>query len=387
MDYGSLTDQINQTVSSGVSAGTEWNNVPGGLDKVSASAKGYAWGFGSGKVWICQLPCTGTWKEVPTPEAPRDVIADDNQVYVLLQNKMAMKSADNTDEWIAVNLPDGISKLISTASYIWGQAGDQKYKLPKPGMTGNWIPVKDDLNVVVTSASSKHLYGVKDGQAMVTDEAMQTSWSVIPEFGGKYSAIYGEADETAIYGIDAQNSLQRCMNGKCTTVNTQGYTPQNITIEPKSKQVWMTSTTPGKSGNIFNQNVVTDYSEVLQKVDPIDKKRDIAVTKVEEEYKQGTFSEVMTRQFGYIRKMLEELFQIKPASAHQADEKVLQRKIKGVNAELKTFSETLLLVQCLVVVMAMVAILYAAMGSFGILTDILALGLLAGGVYFFATRN
>lgn len=385
MDYTTLTDQINQTVSSGISA--EWNSVPGGLDKVSASAKGYAWGLGSGKVWICQLPCTGNWKEVATPEAPKDVIADDNQVYVLLQTKMAMKSADNTDDWIVVNLPDGISKLISTASYIWGQAGDQKYKLPKPGMTGNWIPVKDDLNVQVTSASSKNLYGVKDGQAMVTDEAMQTSWSVIPEFGGKYSAIYGEADETAIYGIDAQNSLQRCLNGKCTPVNTQGYTPQNITIEPKSKQLWMTSTTPGKSGNIFSQNMVTDYSEVLQKVDPIDKKRDIAVTTVEQDYQQTTLSGMMSKQFEYLKKMLEQLFQMKPASEIQADEKVLEREIKGVNAELKTFSEGLLFVQCLVVVMALIAILYAALGSFGIITDIVALGLLAGGIYFFATHK
>lgn len=387
MDYNTLTDQINQTVSSGISAGTEWNNVPGGLDKVSASAKGYAWGLGSGKVWICQLPCTGNWKEVTTPDTPKDVIADDNQVYVLLQNKMAMKSADNTDEWITVNLPDGISKLISTASYIWGQAGDQKYKLPKPGMTGNWIPVEDPLNVEVTSASLKHLYGVKDGQAMVTDESMQTSWSVIPEFGGKYSAIYGEADETAIYGIDAQNSLQRCINGKCNTVNTQGYTPQNITIEPNSKQIWMTSTTPGKSGNIFSQNMITDYSDMLQKVDPIDKKRDIAVTKVEQDYQQSTLSAMMTKQFDYIRKMLEDLLQLKPASEIQGDEKKLQSEIKGVNAELKIFSESLLFVQCLVVVMALIAILYAVAGSFGVITDILALGLLVGGVYFFATRN
>jgi hypothetical protein len=37
--------------------------------------------------------------------------------------------------------------------------------------------------------------------------------------------------------------------------------------------------------------------------------------------------------------------------------------------------------------MALIAILYAALGSFGIITDIVALGLLAGGIYFFATHK
>lgn len=233
MDYDSLTDQINNTLSSGISKGTSWEAVPGGLDKVSASAMGFAWGMGGGRVWVCQLPCAGNWKQVDVPvtSSLRDIVTDDTHIYVLFQDNLAMKLANNTDEWVVVQVPDDISKIISTTSYIWGQAGTQKYKLPKPGMTGNWIPVKDDMNVKVTSASSGHLYGVDSkGEAMITDEAMRTSWAVIPEFGGKYTAIYGEADQTALFGIDSENSLKRCLNGKCQGVDTQGYTPRTLLL-------------------------------------------------------------------------------------------------------------------------------------------------------------
>jgi len=390
MDYDSLTDQINNTLSSGISKGTSWEAVPGGLDKVSASAMGFAWGMGGGRVWVCQLPCTGNWKQVDVSvtSALRDIVTDDTHVYVLFQDNLAMKLANNTDEWVVVQVPDDISKIISTSSYIWGQGGTQKYKLPKPGMTGNWIPVKDELNIKVTSASSGHLYGVdSNGEAMITDEAMQTAWSTIPEFGGKYTAIYGEADQTALFGVDSDNSLKRCMNGKCQGVDTQGYTPQNITIEPSTKQMWMTTTTSGKSGNIFNQPLTFDYTDIIKSVQPIDAKRDQAVDQVKSQYEQATYSGMMTKQFAMLKKMVASLFNIKPASSHEEDQKVLQGDIDNTAYELNVLHDVLPFIQKLLIVLALTVVVYAASDYLGSATHVIALAVLVAGTVFFAINK
>lgn len=389
MEYDSLTDQVNTAVS-GISKGTDWNTVPGGLDKVSASAKGFAWGLGSGSIWVCQLPCQGNWKKVDSPlsSSLRDIVTDDTHVYVLFQDRLAMKSSDNTDEWITVNLPDSIEKIITTASYIWGQAGGKKYKLPKPGMTGNWIPVEDKLNVKITSASSGHLYGVDaSGKAMVTDESMQTAWSVIPEFGGKYTAIYGDADQTALFGIDSENSLKRCLNGKCSGIDTKGYTPQNITIEPGSKQMWMTTTTPGSSGNIFNQSLSNDYTDILRTVQPIDAKRDVEVIKAETEFDQSTYAGIMAKQFGILKNMLSKLFEIKPSSAHIEDQKVISKDIKSTKDELNSLNGVIPLIQNILIVLALTTCVYAASDFLGSATHLIALAVLVSGTVFFAVNK
>uniref|UniRef100_A0A6C0B268 Uncharacterized protein n=1 Tax=viral metagenome TaxID=1070528 RepID=A0A6C0B268_9ZZZZ len=387
MEYDTLTDQINTAVSS---KEISWESVPGGLDKVSASAMGFLWGMGGGRVWVCQLPCAGNWKQVdmPVSSSLRDIVTDDTHIYVLFQDKLAMKLANNTDEWVVVQVPDDISKIISTSSYIWGQAGTQKYKLPKPGMTGNWIPVKDDMNIKVTSASSGHLYGVDSkGQAMITDEAMQTSWATIPEFGGKYAAIYGEADQTALFGIDSENSLKRCLNGKCQGVDTQGYTPQNITIEPSTKQMWMTTTTSGKSGNIFNQPLVSDYTDILKTVQPIDKKRDEVVDSAKVQYDQATYSGMMSKQFALLKKMVATLFNIKPASSHEEDSKVLQGDIDNATYELNILRDILPFIQKLLIVLALTIVVYAASDYLGSATHVIALAVLIAGTVFFAINK
>jgi hypothetical protein len=357
---------------------------------VSASAKGFAWGMGSGNIWMCQLPCEGNWKQVASPSQSslRDIITDDNHVYVLFQDRLGIKSSDNTDEWITVTLPDSIEKIISTASYIWGQAGEKKYKLPKPGMTGNWIPVDDKLNVKITSASAGHLYGVDSaGQAMVSDESLQSAWSVIPQFGGKYSAIIGDADQTALFGIDSSNSLKRCLNGKCNGVDTQGYTPQNITIEPNSKQMWMTTTAPGKSGNIFNQSLSTDYTDILRTVQPIDLKREEVVKQAETQFDQSTYSGIMSKQFEILKQMISQLFNIKPASSHEEDQKRIQKKIQTTEYDLQVLKNVIPLIQKMLVVLALTVCVYAGSDYLGSATHFFALAVLITGTVFFAINK
>lgn len=381
MEYDTLTDQINNLVSSGLT--TDWNAVTGGMDKVVGSSKGFAWGISSGSLWMCRLPCTGNWTKVDTPGTAKDVVADEN-VYVLLDNKLAVKSSDNVDQWVTIDLPDKMEKIINTSSYIWGQAGAQKYKLPKPGMSGNWIAVKDELDVKITSASATHLYGVKDGQAMVTDETMQTKWSVIPEFGKKYTAIIGDADETAIYGISDDQGLERCMHGVCKPMDTKGYTPQSITIEPSSKQMWMTTTRKGDSGNIFTQPMMNDYSQIIKDVHPIDEKRDQVVQEAQIKFKEDTGAGVMAKQFKLITDMLQNFFNIKPQNE---DTKNLEDGIKDTQYHLFFMKNILPYIQKMLGVLAVVVVVYLASDYLGFMTHIIALGLLVGGGIFFAVHK
>jgi len=380
MDYDTLTDQVNNTLTT---TGETWEPIVGGLDKVSSSAMGFAWGMGKGHVWICQLPCQGNWKQVDLPDSPsiRDVITDDIHVYVLTQHQLSTKSANNVDDWVSINLPDDITKIIGTASYIWGQAGDKKYRLAKPGVTADWRLVEDPTDVKITSASSGHLYGVSsDGKAMVTDESMQSAWSVVPEVGGKYSAIFGDVDQTAIFGIDATNSLQRCMNGKCSGIDTQGYTPQNITIEPDSKKLWMTTTTSGKSGNIFNQAVTTNYADLLKTIQPIDAKRDQAVKEAVSQHSQSTNTETMSKQFDAIKKFLSKVFHLKSLSSHEEDGKILEDNLNSTGTETSILNKVLPFIQQFLIVLALIVMVYAMGDYLGEATHLVALSVLLGGI-------
>jgi hypothetical protein len=377
MDYTSLTDQINSAITN--ISPESWNNVPGGLDKVSASAVGFAWGIGSGHAWVCQLPCEGNWKQVDTPEGTiLDIITDETKVYVLLQGRMAMKSATNTDEWITVNTPDGLTKIISTASYIWAQAGDQKYKLPKPGMTGNWIPVEDKMNVTVTSASSGHLYGVdQSGNAMMTDESLQSAWSTIPELGSKYTSVIGGPD---LFAIDSNSALQRCSDSKCLKVDTP-FPPKNVTVS--SDKIWLTTTSPGSSGNIFSKNLSSDFSDIIKEVQPIDAKRDQVVKEAELSYDEATYSGVMSKQFEILKKMIADVFDIQP----KPRDKKIESKIGDMKYESNVLRHVLPFIQHMLIVLGFVIMVYAASDTLGDFTHIIALAVLISGTAFFAIHN
>jgi hypothetical protein len=222
---------------------------------------------------------------------------------------------------------------------------------------------------------------------MITDEAMQTSWSIIPEFGGKYTAIFGDADQTALFGIDSTNSLNRCLNGKCHGVDTKGYTPQSITIEPSSKQMWMTTTTPGKSGNIFNLPISSDYTDILKSIRPIDEKRDESAKKVEAQFEQSTYSGMMTRQFDYLKKMLGDIFAIKPAASHEEDQQKIKDEIDNTDNEVNVLKDVMPLIQKILIVLASIIGVYVFSDIFGSMTHLVALAVMVGGTYYFAVNK
>jgi hypothetical protein len=374
-DYDSITDQINSIVSVQSSDST-WNSIAGGLDKVSTSSMGFAWGIGGGDIYVCQLPCNGQWKKVDSGAI--DITTDDSYVYVLTPTTMKFKSASNVDNWIEVKTPN-LTSIVCTGSYIWGQSNGKTYRLAKPGTTGNWILVQN-INTI-TSASGNSLYGIDiTGNAIKTDEAMQSGWSIIPDFiGSKLTKVIGDIDQTALYGIDTTNQLKRCISGNCQPVSTDGYNPKSLSIDPVTKTLWMTTQTSGTDGNIFTK--LDSMENIIPAVQPLDNERDQIVNKTKVEYNQSTHSNIMSKQVKTVVEFIKNFFNSNTRTNKLIDNKHLSEKVERLHNESQQLQSSLPTIQSIVFYIASAAMVYIFLSILGDLTHIIALGILGYGIY------
>ena len=364
--YDSLTDQINNSFS----GDSGWKSVPGGLTKVSSSSMGFSWGISSGSLYCCRLPCSGKWDNVVVPEAATDLTTDDSHVYVLGNSSLMIKSANNLDEWISIPCPQATT-ILSTASYIWiPDSSGKKWKLAKPGTTGNWLPVEDPSNTLITSTSGNSLYGISSsGEALKSDETLQSGWSLIPDFSGaKISKVFGDIDKSALYGLDSSNSLKRCTAGNCTTIETAGLTPQNLTVNPVSKTLWMTTTTPGDNGNIFSKQDMLEIPDTSK----LDSQRDKVIQTVEQQHKQSTLDLTLKKVSDFLKSFIKK----GPDNTKHLEDTILinQAWIDQMNKILPAMIRILMYIGA-------TALLYIFLGWLGTPTNIAALCILGYGVY------
>jgi hypothetical protein len=389
--YDKITDQINTYISTQVSSSTSWDEVAGGLSKVVASSIGFAWGVKSdGTLWTCQLPCNGSWKEVKSPiHAITDVATDDVNVYVLGDNLLCTKSANGSTDWVSTKAPPDIKSLFVTNSYIWSQTSDYstKYKLAKPGTTGNWIKVPDAQKIHILSASSNALYGIDNsGRAMKTDESLQSKWAGVPALAGaKYQNVIGTADQTAIYGVNVSNELLRCTDSSCSPVSTGGRSPENITVEPTSKQVWMTTTSPGTVGNIFMKQDTPDYSSILNTVTPLDKQRDDLAVQGQKEFQQTAETNTLQDKLDMISAFLTTTLKVKKPNKKLIKDKTGKARdaVTQAEAELGQLQQSIpLLEQVVILLLITVAIYLIFFWVFGWFTHVIAFLNLLGGILY-----
>lgn len=318
--FDKTTDDINNTLTTQLSSVQTWTSVPGGLIKASSSAAGFVWGFNSiNLIYICALPCSGDWTGVDMSKQSistvLDLITDDSNVYILATNTagktvLLVNSAANTGVWNTIPVPFTAVNIFSTHSYIWAQDKmNAKQRCPKPCTMSNWS-ANPENKVTITSGSATSLYG-KDasGAAMKSDETLQSGWTPIDGMKGmKINSLIGDVDQSALYAIDNQYKLNRC-DGPCKDVSnvvpleTGGYAPLNLTANPDSKQLWLTTTTSEEKGNIFSRLDKPDYSSIINLVTPLDRKRDAVVQNVQQDYQKQT--EVMG-----VNKQLDDLQQI-----------------------------------------------------------------------------
>ena len=385
--YDTLTDTLNNYISTQISAESSWTSVAGGLTKASASAIGSVWGFQGSQLFICQLPCTGNWKPVPfTGGTIIDLTTDDLNVYVLTASEVYVKHANNTTDWVTIKVPSTMTSMFDTQSYIWIQdSSNKKWRLAKPGMTGNWIRVHDKLNIRITSTSASALYGVSAlGVAMKSDETLQTNWSAVPEFAGKkMESVVGDIDSSALYGVDTANQMFRCAGG-CSQVSTKGLGVSSLTIEPSSRNVWLTTNTAGTDGNVFMKADTPDLTSILKTAMPLDTQRDELVNSAKSNFVQATRETAVSKQLKEIKDFLSKHFSINQKSKKVSIDKQgnYADQIKNTSTTIDQLNTTMPVIQQIIYLLIVVAILYFVGSIFGWVIHLIATIVLGAGLIY-----
>lgn len=398
-EYDTATDGINGIVTTQLSSSLQWSNIPGSLVKSSSSAAGYVWGYNSSNgIYICQLPCTGNWIPIDTSQwalsSVLDLTTDATNVYVLISTTngktvLYSNSASNTGMWNMVPVPFPATQVFSTHTYIWAQdSSNNKQKCPKPCTMSNWI-ASPETKIKITSSSDSSLYGVDaSGNAMKTDENIQSGWTSISGLTGlKLMSVIGQADSTALYGVDTSSKAYRC-EGDCTTpqevdpLDTGGYAPLNMSADPSGKSIWMTGTTSGNVGNIFSRLDKPDYTTIMNNVNPLDQTRDKIVSNVTDEYGKQTNLMIANKQITEVVNFFTKFFKFDKQSVQQdtSDMSKYRDKIVANQAQLDTITSTQPLLQKLLMLIGVVIVLYMFGSFLGSMLHTIALVVLAGGL-------
>ena len=398
-EYDTATGGINTFLSTQVSSALQWTSVPGSLIKSSASAAGYVWGYNSvNQVYTCQLPCTGNWIPLDTTQwnlsSILDITTDSSNVYVLISTTdgktvMYSNSASNTGTWNMITVPFAATNIFSTHTYIWAQDGsNNKQKCPKPCTMSNWIAVPEN-KVKITSSSDSSLYGVDaSGNAMKTDENIQSGWSTVSGLSGqKLAMVIGQADKTALYGVDTSSKAYRC-EGDCTTpqevdpLDTGGYAPLNMSADPSGKSLWMTGTTSGDVGNVFTRLDKPDYTAIMSNINPLDQTRDKVVSNITDAYGQQTNLMVANKQINDVVNTFKTFFKFDKQSVDKdnSDISVYRDKLITTQADLDKMTSTQPLLQKIIMLLGAVFVIYMFGSFLGKIIHTVALVILLGGL-------
>lgn len=393
-DYEDATNTIDNVVSTQLSSVMNWTNIPGNLSKVVSSAAGFAWGFdGSANVWICQLPCTGNWSSVDISQfkltSILDIVTDNTTVYILGTSGTTLllsAPASNTGTFTQIQVPFDANEIFSTHSFIWAQdASNVKQRCAKPCTMANWSS-NPDVTVKITSSSDSSLYGIDSkGTAMKSDEGLQTAWSPISDLAEvQVQNVIGDADTLGLYGLDKTSTLFKVQNGSMIPQPTQGYSPSHLSIDPVSKQMWMTSDTPGQYGNIFTKLENPDYSTITNTIQPLDKKRDEIVSDVTKEY--NTQTEVMTvnKQVSDVVTYFKRMFNLDKDTGKKGKVQAshLEEQIRSTQVQLDLINKTQPLIQKFLILLAIVAAIYIVGTFLGWVLHIIATVVLIGGAIY-----
>jgi hypothetical protein len=386
-EYETSTNAIDSIVSTQLSSVTNWLNIPGGLAKVSSSAAGYLWGYEGNTSYICQLPCTGNWKLVDlSPQnltSILDLTTDDTNVYILFlsntETKLLVTDAKNQGTRSVIKVPFAATEIFSTHTYIWAQdSSNNKQKCPKPCTMPNWLPSIVDGKI--TSADNSVIYGVDAfGNAIQSDENLSSVWQPIDDIKG---TIYGKGSDGTLYGID-QNQSAFQFNGSLTPIFTNGLDPKNLSVDSQSGQLWMTTATPGDTGNIFFRSEKPDYSNIMNSISPLDRTRDKITDTVQTKYQRQTDVMIVNKQVQDIIEFFKKIFNIDGTTAKKAKDQSgqLYNKIKETQSKLDQINSIEPILIGIIITLFLVATLYLVSPSIlGNYTHIIAILIIGSGI-------
>lgn len=403
-DYRDSTDAINSIVTTQLSQVPQWSNIPGSLVKASSSVAGYVWGYNSSdKLFRCQSPCTGKWEMVDLTsynlQGIHDITTDDTSVYVLAQGTDAAKyllitNATSTSGWIQIKIPFSANFIFSTHTYIWAQdSQNNKQKCAKPCTTGAWIVVRDSSGVRITSSSDTTLYGINQaGHGVKSEETMESGWSEIAGMA-KYnvSAVIGQIDSSALYGVDDKANLFRC-EGDCSKndveiVDLAGYVPANISPDPGSADLWLTTKTVNNKGNVYNKMDRVDYSGIMNKINPLDKGRDDIIKEVSTQYNLQTNVMSANKQVTDFVNYFKKIFNLKEDSVKKIKGNVgeLEDEIRDIQIQLDQYNNVEPVFQQSLILITIIIFVYLIGSLFlGSFVHVIAFLILGAGVVYIA---
>lgn len=389
-EYETSTNAIDSIVTTQLSSVLNWLNVPGSLVKASSSAAGFVWGFnGGGTIYTCQLPCTGNWTEVDLSQYQvsniLDLTTDETNVYILYKNVagalgLLVTPASNQGSRTTLVVPFAATTIFSTHTYIWAQdPSNNKQRCPKPCSMANW-QAATDTSVTITSSDDTTLYG-KDatGQAMQTNETLQAPWQPIGDING---TIYGKGSDGTLYGIDSKQVAFQ-YDGKMAPLYTNGLDPTNMSVDTQSSQLWMTTATPGETGNVFTRVEKPDYSTIMNSVSPLDRQRDKIVDAVESRFNRQTDIMVVNKQTQDVVSFLKKMFNIDGDTAKKANNQAghLTENIREAQKDLDQIKNVEPIILGVIVLLVVLCFLYMfGSGLFGSYVHILAIVIIGAGV-------
>jgi hypothetical protein len=332
----------------------------------------------------------------PTPPAILDIVTDETNVYLLYSigstTYVATKTANNQTDWSMTTVSNPTFSpinIFSTHTYLWLQtASNQKVKIPKPINMTNTMPIAD-TSVKITSSSSTALYGVDGtGKAMKSDETLQTGWAPVAGLAGMpVKTLVGDLDQRGLFFIDNNSRVSECIGdcstNKTTLVNTQGYLPLYMTADPSTKQLWMTSSTTGSVGNIFNRVANPDYSSILNTVTPLDQNRDKVVGDVKDEYNKQTQVMTVNKQIGDFHDLFAQIFGDATKATQETNLQIskVESDVAGKQVQLRQITNIEPIIQKLVVTLASAALVYAIFSFLGWIVHAIVLVVIGVGIY------
>lgn len=187
--------------------GQGWSNIPGGLTGVSGSLN-YIWGVYGSKIYMCQRPCTGSWKLVNGGLVQVDV--DDMEVWgVASDNTIWKRPIDDASTKSWQRVPGLLTHVSASGNgYVWAvNKYDHILKCKKP-CSGLWIPVPGLLTQI--DGGQRAVYGVNRQNNIYTRPVDGSGqWRLIPSPPGKTKYITASG-VNEVYALNDQDQIFRC---------------------------------------------------------------------------------------------------------------------------------------------------------------------------------
>jgi hypothetical protein len=157
----------------------------------------------------------------------------------------------------------------------------------------------------------------------------------------------------------------------------------SLSADPNTKQLWMTTSTWGNAGNIFNRTESPDYSSILNTITPADQKRDQSVQDINKGFQQQTDVMSVNKQLTDFEGMFKKLFgstdtALAANKKQIADLQATVTDTKGRLDQVKTMEPIIIK---FMLTLAAAALVYATFSFLGWIVHILVLVVLGVGIY------